>query len=512
MTRSIITTAAVAAAAMGLAAAPALADKKSDTLRMAFHDPMPGIDIIYDPKPETQFTSDMVFDTLIHFDDWKHEFRPLLARSWKRIDAKTIEFTLRDDVRFHDGSAFDADDVVYTVNWIANPKVRFRIKSRFLWIARAEKIDRYTVRIVSKRPYAAGIMRIAKSMPIYPSDAHGALETKSVFGKKPIGTGPYRAVSYDSGKGVVLVRNERYRHGGTWKPAGAIGRIEIRPIPDVQTQIAELITGGIDVAHTIPKDQIEAMTANPKFAATYSPGLLIYYISLDASGRSGKMELKNPLVRQAIMRAVDRDAIRIHLVPGGAAAAAVDALCFRFQRGCDFSTRPPKFDRARARELLAEAGHTKGFAVTLTSTLPREIVEAVAGNLRAVGIRASVDKLTFGAYRKKQRAGKVQILVNQWASGGLADVDSTLSFFFSKSARNYTGDAELTGLWKRGAAELDDAKRRAINKRAFDLVNRRFYNMPIAPRPMAFLHTSDLRIKKGALGTFGANGYQMSWK
>ena len=153
-----------------------------------------------------------------------------------------------------------------------------------------------------------------------------------------------------------------------------------------------------------------------------------------------------------------------------------------------------------------------GFPVVLTSTAPSELVEAIAGNLRAVGIKASVDRLTFGAYRKKQRSGKIQILVNPWASGGLADVESTLGFFFSKSARNYTGDAELTKLGKASSSTFDDKKRRAISQNLFDRVNRQHYIMPVSSRPMAFLHATGLEIKIGALDTFGAYGNSMRWK
>lgn len=512
MLRSNLWTTALALSGALLATSAAQADKKNDSLRVAFHDPISMIDIIYDPKPETQFTSNLVFDTLLYFDDWKQEFKPLLAKSWKRIDAKTLEFKLREDVKFHDGSAFDADDVVYTINWVADRKVRFRIKSRFLWLAGADKIDKYTVRIRTKRPAAGGLMRLAKSTPMFPSDVHAALKRKSAFGKKPVGTGPYRATQVDPNKGIVLVRNAAYRHGGTVKPAGTIGRITVRHIPDLQTQIAELLTGRLDLVHNVPKDQIDAMTADPRFEVTYSPGLFIYYISLDAAGRSGKAELQNIKVRKAIMHAIDRTSIRENLIPGGAKAPVTDALCFKFQRGCAFSTKPPAFDRVAAKKLLAEAGHAGGFSVVLTSTAPRVIVEAIAGNLRAVGIKASVDKLTFGAYRKKQRSGKVQILVNPWSSGGLADVESTVGFFFSKSARNYTGDPELTKLAKGSSSAFNDEKRRALSRKLFDRVNQQHYIMPITARPTAYLHAKGLEITTGALDTFGAYGFRMRWK
>ena len=137
-----ITRAALVATTLGVVAAtPATAQKSKDTLRIAFREPIRSVDFTTNPGPEGGAPARVIFDTLVYYDDAKRAFKPLLAKSWKQIDSKTLEFTLRDDVKFHDGSDFDADDVVYTVNWLADPKNKFRAKSRFLWVAKAEKLE-----------------------------------------------------------------------------------------------------------------------------------------------------------------------------------------------------------------------------------------------------------------------------------------------------------------------------------------------------------------------------------
>lgn len=137
------------------ALSPAMAQKAKDTLRVGVHQPISVIDAIYDPQPQSNLMDRVVFDTLVAFDADKRELAPSLAESWTQIDPLTVEFRLRKDVKFHDGQPFDADDVVYTVNFILDPASRFRFKeTRFGAIASAEKVDQYTVRIKTKQPLA----------------------------------------------------------------------------------------------------------------------------------------------------------------------------------------------------------------------------------------------------------------------------------------------------------------------------------------------------------------------
>ena len=490
----------------------AAAQKSKNTVRIGYYDPISMVDAVYDPKPETGLATRVVYDNLVGFERKTGEFKPLLAKSWKRINPKTIEFNLRDDVKFHDGSEFDADDVVYTINWLADPKVKFRIKSRYFWIDKAVKIDKFTVRVLSKRPQASAMMRLALSTNIYPSDVHSKLKVKSTFGRKGVGTGPYKVVSVDPNKGTILQKNPNYRHGGPWKPAGKVERVHLMPIPETQTQIAQLLVGGLDMMYRVPKDQLESLRSDPRFKVTVQDGQLYYYMAMDSIGKSGHPALKDNRVRKALMMAVNREAIQKNLIPGGAKLPRQDSMCYRWQKGCDFSTKPPAYDPEGAKKLLAEAGFPNGFDVNITSTLPSVIPEAVAGYLRKIGVKAKISRLTFPAYRKKQRSGKIQILVNQWASGGLADVQSTVNFFHGKSPRNYYGDKIVSKTLVTGEAEFDDTKRRAAYKVAFDRNNTEFYMMPITPNPPTFLHDKDLNIKGGETDTFGTTIVGLSWK
>ena len=503
----------VAAAAAGLmAAAPALAQKSKDTLRIGFYDPIPGVDLVYDPKGETAFTAHAVFDTLITYNEDRKAFEPLLAKSWTRIDPTTYEFRLREDVRFHDGSALDAEDVVYTLNWLADPKVKFRIKTRFLWIDKAEKIDRYTVRVTTKGPRAVALARFAVSIPIFPSDAHGGLRNKAAFGKAPIGTGPYKVVAYDPNTGVRMVRNDAYRHGAPSKPRAAIRNVHVMPIPDVQTQVAQLVTGGLDMIHNVPKDQADNLALDPRFAATVSNGILFRYIAFDAIGRTGNDDLKDRNVRRALIHAIDRDSIRRNIFAGGEAVEKMDSICKPLQIGCVFDVPPPAHDPAKAKKLLAAAGKT-GLRLQIT-TLPeaRKVAEAIAGYLRAVGVRASLKSVTFGAYRKLQRGGKIQALVHQFSSGGVPDSDALVSFYFGSKARNYYGDGHIAAWMKAAGATFDTAAREEIYRKIFNRINEQAYIVPLAGLPSVFVHDKNLEIDEGIINPFGAQMGRVRWK
>ncbi len=514
MLKQGLLSAASLATAVALAVSPANAQKSKDTLRIGFQDPISTVDITYDPKPETGLMANMVFDTLLQFDKDSKSIKPLLAASWTRENPTSLVFKLKQGIKYHDGSDFDADDVVYTFNWASDPKVRLRFKRNWAWVAKAEKIDKYTVRIRTKRPFAWDLVRLATNTPIYPSNVHGSFKVKSDFGRKnPIGTGPYKVVSISSIKGVVLIRNEDFKHGGKWKPAGSIKHVQALPIPDMQTRIAQLTVGGLDITHNVQKDIADSFQNHPKLKITSSQGLLIHYLAMDAIDRSKTGIMKHQKVRQAVIRALDRKALAKNVIAGGDDAREIQSLCFRFQGGCDFSVNPPSFDRAAAKKLLIEAGFPNGFKIEITATPGAgAIAEAIAGELRKVKIIASVDHKTFGAYRKKQGAGKIQILVGNWSSGGLPDVQSTMGFFFSGSGRDYWRDKKLQELNRKGNSTLDVAKRKAIGKQMFNLINEKNYVLPLTTKPSVFLHTKELVVEKGSIIPFGAEINKMHWK
>jgi peptide/nickel transport system substrate-binding protein len=236
-------------------------------------------------------------------------------------------------------------------------------------------------------------------------------------------------------------------------------------------------------------------------------------MSLDAVGRSGNTALTELKVRQAMARALDRSALARSVIAGGAAVQPIDAMCLKNHRGCDYATAPAGFDVAAAKALLAEAGYPDGFDTEITAVPGGgNMAEAVAGELRKIGIRAKVDKPTFAGYRSKQRDGKTEIIVGTWTLGGLADVAPTVDYFFDGGPRDYIRDAQIAAWAKEGVATLDEAKRKAIYRQLFDRVNAEAYIVPLTTSPSVFVHSKDVAVTPGSFSNYGADLYEMSWK
>jgi peptide/nickel transport system substrate-binding protein len=512
LTRSIFVAALAAAI---LAANQAQAQKSADTLRIPFADPIQTASLYYDAKNEVALTSMATFDTLICYDRHTGGYLPLLATSWRQVDDRTLEFTLRQDVTFHDGSPFTADDVVFTLNWVIDPAAKLRwAVINFGWLERAEKVDDHTVRIIAKEPTPLAMLRLAAAGEILSAKSAPATPDKSEYlRKRPVGTGPYKIVSLDASAGGELVKNPDYRHGNPCKPAGSIGKIRIIPIPDAQTQLAQLTVGGIDYLLVRAKDVPDMVAGNPDLAVTASEGSILQHLAIDGIGRSGVPALSSLKVRQAIAMALDREFIVRSVLPGGNAIHGADALCTRDQLGCDYSTKPPPFDRAGAKKLLAEAGYADGFDVGIIA-MPGswEVADAISGELRKIGIRATVEKATQGTMREKQAQGKMSLFAAFWPTLTNLDASSIISYYFDDTPRNYWNDKVIPGLAETALKTVDIEKRKAIYREIYDRNNEQVYVLPLAVAPTVVVHTKDLYIDPNPPHALGTAFYDMRWK
>jgi len=491
----------------------ALAQKSADTLRVAYSSPISTVEVIVDPSPETIITNGAVFDGLVWYDPQSHEYKPALAESWTRLDDKTIEFKLRHGVKFHDGSDFTADDVVYTYNWIISPAAKLRYNN-LSFVDHVEKIDAYTVRLYEKQPTSYDLARLNADAPIYPAAIHSKLENKSDFGRQhPIGTGPYKVVSIDATNGIVLKRNENYALASRWRPAASVETIRIVPMPDLQTQLAQLMTGGIDLIHDVPKDMVDQLAAIPNLKETASTGPNYFYMEMDSVNRSGNAALSNPKVRRALEMAIDRKDLAEHIVTGGREVKILNALCIESQADCprQLDILPPEPNPAQAKALLAEAGYPNGIDVDITS-IPgaQAMAEAVSGELRKIGVRAKVSHLTFGAYREKETTGHLEILVAHFWSPGASPI-GTLERFFTSPARDYFHDQAIVDLKKKADGEIDQTKRVALYRDIFNRVNEQAYLMPLTTFPCVFAHSADLVVETGALNPGGIDLDRIHW-
>src|SRR6185312_10797631 len=197
--------ASLAAGSAVAAAAPraALAGKDDDTLKIAWIDSFEAIDPYYDTTREGLIMSRHVYDTLLFRDPDTLNYKPLLATSYTWVDDLTLEMELRQGVKFHNGDAFSADDVVGTFNHVLKPDSGIKLRSIVDWMKSAEKLGDYRLRIHLKKPYPTALEFLSSQLGIYPFAYFSKLGAAGVT-RAPIGTGPYKVTAQETGKSATL--------------------------------------------------------------------------------------------------------------------------------------------------------------------------------------------------------------------------------------------------------------------------------------------------------------------
>ena len=510
-------TQALISAALAIAvAAPAGAQKAKDTVRIAIDAPIQGISYYLDSQSETVFQSETVYDNLLIFNERSLKFEPLLAKSWKEVDDKTLEIDLRDDVKWHDGEKFDADDVVHTLSWISDPKVQLRFKGNWDWIEKAEKIGPYKVRVTSKRPTPYRITRLSYLTSIEAEHAHGKADDKVAYSAtKPIGTSMYKIVEIDRNKGIFLEANKDFKHGGAGKPASNIGKMQMLFLPDAGTRTAQFLVKGIDMARAPSLSNAEDLAKTPGVEVAMGQGVALMYMAIDAKGRTGNKALTDVRVRRAMMMAVNRDDIHKYLT-GGRDIKSPNAMCWDFQVGCAYTKKPYAYDPAGAKKLLAEAGYADGFDLEVT-TFQRDpsnsVAQIVANQLRSIGIKTSVAGFPTSTYGKRQADGKIQTMVASWPGGGNSDIQGTTNFIFDvPPSRDYSGDEEMKAMAAKTLTIMNLEDRKNVARQVFDRSVEMAYFMPLGPSPGLYVHSSELTVEAGAYSAYGVNPQGIRWK
>lgn len=499
----------LAAAALVLGTQAAQADKADDTLRIAWgvDGVMVNADNYYGATRSGIWFTAMVWDTLIYRDPKSGEYLPNLASGWTWIDDTTLEVTLREGVTFHNGEPFDADDVVYTYNTVSAPDSGVKFQRIVNWIDKVEKLDSSTVRIHSKGPFPQALEFLAGPMPVYPNEYYAEVGSEGMS-NKPVGTGPYKVVSMKPGEEYTLVRNDDYSWGSP-KGSAKIANVIVREIPDVQTQVAELISGGIDVTADLTPDLVAKLQGTPGVTAEMAETLRIFYLGMDASGRTNSDPAKDQKVRRAISHAVNRQAIVDNLM--GGAPRIINTPCHPLQFGCDESAATAyDYDPDKAKALLAEAGYADGFTVDLYAEAPAHEAEAIMGDLAKIGIEAKLHRLPWEAYRDAQMSNKAPFWLTNWGSYSLADAAASVSIFFNGSEDDFAQDADVIAWLQKADTSTDPAVRKELYGKAIARITERAYILPTFSGVRSYGWDSELNFTPYAdeIPRF----YEYSWK
>jgi peptide/nickel transport system substrate-binding protein len=488
-------------AAALLTAAPAFAQKSQDTLRIAINNPFAVLSSYDLPVDEAGIFSREVYDYLLMYDEHKQKFVPALAKSWKRIDDQTTEMELRDDITFHNGDKFEASDVKTTIDYIIDPKSKITYGSRFHWIKDVEVISPTKIRIHGKQPMATDLMIYAYRIQIYDGKLMSKMADKQDYGRiHPIGTGPYKVVHLDTNKGILVEKAASYKVLPEYKKP-TVKRVAGIPMPDKQTQTAQLMVGGVELLRAVPPDTAKALTeSNPNVKATYIPSPNLVYMALDSVGNGPNKALSDQRVRKAIMMGVDRESIIKHIVPGGHVAEHVQNDCFKATIACSYTVYPPGYDPAGAKKLLAEAGYPNGLDVSYVVFAPyKAIGEAVAGDLRKIGVRMNIQAVDISLYRRLQGDGKLEAWTSLFPTGSYPDSGNVLNVLFGPPAMKYYKDDVILDAMDKGEKEFDPEKRKAIYQKAYNRINEMNYHLPISSVPTVYVHSKDVKIKTNSL-------------
>jgi peptide/nickel transport system substrate-binding protein len=427
---------------------------------------------------------------LIYRDPRTGELVGLLATAWRWVDDRTLELDLRRGVTFHDGSAFDAADVVFTLNYVADPKSQSAVSAIARWIDKAEKIDTYTARLRFKQPFPAALEFLASQRHvIHPSEYYERVGPKGM-NAKPVGSGPWRVIEHAIGKYIRLERNPNYFQGGP-KSAATLDTVEIRYIPDAQTRVAEVVAGGLDVITDVVRDQAEQLRDRPGLRILSSESVRYAFLQINSLPQSPAPQLRDIRVRQAILHAIDRASMVEHLV--GAQSRVLHTECLPQQFGCtDEGVRHYAYDPARARTLLSEAGLGDGFDLDLYAFRERNQTEALIGYLAAVGIRARLRFMESAAITSARRAGRVALLDTVNGGGGVYDLSYSLSDFYTFTLDDTTRDPEIRDLMLRGGSSMDPNARKDAYAAAFRLIAERAYTLPLYSLTSYYVANADL--------------------
>ena len=499
----------VVACALLLAAAVALgAEKKKG--EQVFIYACSGDAARLDPADVTDGESiqrcDNMFEGLLEFKPNSTELQPGLATSWQvSSDGKELTFNLRRGVKFHDGTDFNADAVVFSFARQYDKDSEYNKFGEWAYwgymftdIDRVEKIGDYKVKIFMKRPNASIMTSLAMFTVAIVSPANAESLKEDAF-KNPVGTGPFKFVEWVKDDHITL---EAY--DGYWKGRPAIDKIIFRVIPDPSARLLALEAGEVHgMEYPNPAD-FDRIKANKKLTLMSEPGMNVGYMAINAgygytdANKNGRKDADEPWektpgyyepltkvkVRQAINMAIDKKSIVKNLYKGTAIAAKNGMPPFML--GYNDKVQDWPYDPARAKKLLAEAGYPNGFEVTLHVMPvsrpymfdPPKIGEAIQSYLGAVGIKVNFYQVDWGTYLQEAEAGKHQMCLLGW-TGDNGDPDNFMNVLYGPNAAKigtsgnygFYNDMKAQELLSAATATFDVKKRAELYQKAQEMIH-----------------------------------------
>lgn len=417
------------------------------------------IDLVNEPSsldPQVQWNPDSyyvyrnVFDNLLTRDN-SGKIIPEVAAGWKYISDTQIEFTLRNDIVFHDGSKLTADDVAYSIKRITDPKFGSPQLGQFNKIVDAQVTGENAVTLTTDGPYPALLAQLVK-LSIVPK---AIVETigKDAFNAKPVGSGPYKFEGWQRGVAVTLVRNDAY-----WGVKGEFEKATFRAVPDASTRLANLQAGTSDLGVTLDADLAAQLENTPSAKTLSALTERVAYLRLNTQ----KPPFDNVKLRQAVAHAIDKEGL-IEGILGGH-DKAVSELATPVHFGWVEGIEGPAFDPELAKTIVAEAGEPAKARINFATApvFDQRVVQAIQQMLNDVGFNVEIEMTDMATYLKRSQGGPETASLlgyGRW-SCACQDVDGVLfPLLDSKNIWSTYRNGDVDTLLADARSTLDESKR-----------------------------------------------------
>ncbi|MFC5555500.1 ABC transporter substrate-binding protein [Methylobacterium iners] len=494
---------------LGLALALAGGARAETTLRFAFQGDIKSLDPYSLKETFTIGMHGAAYEALITRDK-NLKMVPALAESWEIPEPTRWRFHLRKGVKFHDGSPFTADDVVFSANRVRAPGSNFQTNVP----ADAEfvKVDDHTVDMKLQKPNPIAAYQFAnwyimskawaeKNGAVAPSPASATSPSYAALNAN--GTGPFLITEHQPGVRTVFKRNPNY-----WgKVESNLDTAIFTTIQNDATRVAALLSGEVDWADPVPLQDAQRVNGSGNAAVLAGPELRTIFLGMDQwrdelkdSSVKGKNPFKDVRVREAFYRAIDEDTIAKRVMRGQATPSALLIAPQLYARAGEF--KRPTYDPARAKALLAEAGYPDGF--TLTMDCPNDryvndeaICQAVVSMLARVGVKVNLNAQPKAKYFAKVLAPNYD--TSFYLVGWTPSSQDSHNILYEitgcrkdpKSGRgawnlgNYC-NPKVDEIADQVEAETDEAKRDALIKQGFDIVQAEWGYIPLHQQALAW--------------------------
>ena len=362
-----------------------------------------------------------IYEPLTQQDE-SGKITPALAVSWTLSnDKKTWTFKLRPNVKFHDGTPFNAAAVKFTFDRLVDKATGSPRASTLAAVSEVKVVDDMTVAIVTKEPFAP----LLSQLSAYNASIMSPTQVKNVgmdVRKAPSGTGPFKFKSWQPGEKIILTRNDDY-----WGGKPHLEGLEIRAVPEDSARVLQLLGGEVDVISGVPTVMLKRLESTPAVKVMRKTGYRTIYLGMNVS-----MPPFNDLrVRQAVAYAINKPALVSGVLSGvGTLGGSYESPVIENSAQ---DLKPYPYDKAKARELLKEAGLPNGFSAdfyvpTGLYTMDRPLGEAIQAQLAEVGIKANIKAPDTSAYLTTLAEQKAQMFLGGKGSPtGDMDFTQTLS-------------------------------------------------------------------------------------